>query len=109
LQAAGLNLAQCAQLLLTKPGAVVVMLVGFNIAMAAKRKAAINDQPHVPKLADLHWVFVRRITATGLPVNGPLNGQVDMKLFTWRWSGPGCFKLGDFLPRYFGFVSAEPA
>ncbi len=109
LQAAGLNLAQCAQLLLNKPGAVVVMLVGFNIATAAKRGRAIDDQPHVPKLADLHWVFVRRITATGLPVNGPLNGQVDMKLFTWRWSGPGRFTLGDFLPRYFGFVSAEPA
>jgi hypothetical protein len=32
-----------------------------------------------------------------------------MKLFTWRWSGPGQFTLGDFLPRYFGFISAEPA
>lgn len=110
LQAAGLNLAQCAQLLLNKPGAVVVMLVNGDLAKSAKRGTAIGTVAHVPKLADLHWIFVRRITATGLPVNpGQLNGQVNMKLFTWRWSGPGQFTLGDFLPRYFGFISAEPA
>lgn len=110
LQAAGQSLAQCAQLLLNKPGAVVVMLVNGDLASSAKRGTQIGVKAHVPKLADLHWILVRRLTATGLPVvSSPLNGQVNLKLFTWRWSGPGQFSLGDFLPRYFGFISAEPA
>jgi hypothetical protein len=110
LGAAGRNLQQCVQLLLNKPGAVVVMLVHGALARSAKRNTAMEPLVQASKLADLHWIFVRRITATGLPVNGgQLNGQVTMKLFTWRWSGPGQFTLGDFLPRYFGFISAEPA
>ena len=86
------------------------MLINVDIARSAKRGSQMGQQVHVPKLADLHWILVRRLTATGLPVvAGQMNGQVNLKLFTWRWSGPGQFSLGDFLPRYFGFIGAEPA
>ncbi|BDC43584.1 hypothetical protein SAMN04487926_114218 [Paraburkholderia steynii] len=34
-------------------------------------------------------------------------GRVKMKLYTWKWSGLGDFAMKDFLPRYYGYVSAE--
>ena len=110
LVAAGISLGNCANVLSSNPGSVVIMLVNGVLAKNAKRQTAIAGNAHVARLADLHWILVRRMTATGLYINPPeLVGTVSMKLYTWKWSGLADFSLGDFLPRYFGYISAEPA
>jgi hypothetical protein len=108
--AAGVNLTGCNNLLSMRPGCIVIMLVHELLAKNAKRAAKIEGNAHVPKLSDLHWILVRRMTAEGLGINPPLlTGQVRMKLYTWKWTGLGDFSLADFLPRYYGYISADVA
>ncbi|EUC17000.1 hypothetical protein [Paraburkholderia hospita] len=104
LSTAGTNLTSCSSLFRRAPDCVVIMLVHGTLATNAKRSAVIQGDAHVPKLSDLHWILVRRIEAdaTNLPT-----GRVKMKLYTWKWSGLGDFAMKDFLPRYYGYVSAE--
>jgi hypothetical protein len=86
------------------------MLVHGSLAVNAKRNGAIAGNAHVPHLSQLHWILVRRMDATGLVISPPTyTGRVQMKLYTWKWSGLGDFALADFLPRYYGYISAEPA
>ncbi|MFN7920179.1 MAG: hypothetical protein U0Q16_08785 [Bryobacteraceae bacterium] len=97
------NLDQCAQALAGPTGRLVIMLVHAKIALHAKRGHKLEGDAHVKELHELHWIFVKRLTVDAA------QKAVTMKLFTWRWSNTCNYALSEFLPRYFGYICADPA
>jgi hypothetical protein len=46
---------------------------------------------------------------TNSPRAAPLTGTATMKVVTWRWSGVTTYQMQDFLPRFFGYLAADPS
>ena len=80
---------------------MIILLVHPDIARKAKNAAvAWTADPRVPRLADLHWILVKEITFP--------NGNVRLKISTWRWSGYAEFPIPEFMDRFHGYVIAVP-
>jgi hypothetical protein len=109
LQTAYDRLEECAQLLKIKPAYAVIALVQSILARAAKRGADITALPQGLRLADLHWNIVKNIVITNSSRSAPLTGSVSMKVVTWKWSGTKVYNMADYLPRFFGYLAADPS
>ena len=82
-------------------GNIVIMLVHPDVARKAKNPgAAWSVDPRVAALHLLHWINVKSLNVLG--------GNVTIKIVTWRWSGTVIWRVTDFLPRYFGYMVAQP-
>jgi hypothetical protein len=99
------RLKQCEQMLRTKPGYAVIMLVHVALANYAKRGELITGPTNKLKLGDLHWMVVKNLGVTG----SQLTGTATMEVVTWGWSGLTNYQLKDFLPRFFGYLAADPS
>jgi hypothetical protein len=99
------RLKQCEQMLRTTPGYAVIMLVHVALANYAKRDEPITGPTNNLKLGDLHWMVVKNLRVTGTQ----LTGTATMKVVTWGWSGLTDYPLKDFLPRFFGYLAADPS
>lgn len=104
------HLRNCGQKLTDKNRELILMLVHPDIAKKAKYgssleaifsgKPAWGPDPTVPRLADLHWILVKRLKVSML--------SVEIKISTWRWSKTVLLPFDEFIHRYYGYVYAEP-
>jgi hypothetical protein len=84
-------------------------LVHGILAKAAKRGAAITGATEKLRLGDLHWNVVKNLVIANSSRTAPLTGTATMKVVTWRWSGITTYQMQDFLPRFFGYLAADPS
>jgi hypothetical protein len=84
-------------------------LVHGILAKAAKRGAAITGATEKLRLGDLHWNVVKNLVIANSSRTAPLTGTATMKVVIWRWSGITTYQMQDFLPRFFGYLAADPS
>ena len=72
-------------------------------------KAHVTGPTNELKLGDLHWMVVKNLEITGSSPTAPLTGTATMKVVTWRWSVFKTYQMKDFLPRFFGYLAADPS
>jgi hypothetical protein len=97
-QYASQNLDQASRAL--RNGKIVVLFSDGEIGEMLKGNA-VKNRTAPTSLGSHHWMAMRKITIFG-------DTMVKLKAITWGHSYQGTLQMDQFIPRYNGFISAEP-